>query len=66
MAISAADEEINFMQDICEQHKTGTLLTITRVLKDNGIKESFRSISKGDSCAEQEVWTIIEDEKVDT
>jgi hypothetical protein len=62
-AEQAAREEIDFMADICSEHKTGTLLSITRSLSEQGIKESFRSIAKADSCAEQQIWTIIDDEE---
>lgn len=59
----AAQEEIDFMADICSEHRTGTLLSITRSLSEQGIKESFRSIAKADSCAEQQIWTIIDEEE---
>ena len=63
VARAAAAEEIAFMADLCAQHKSGTLLTIQRQIGDEGITESFRSLSKADSCAEQKIWTVIEDEE---
>lgn len=63
VARAAAAEEIAFMADLCAQHKTGTLLTIQRQLGDDGITESFRSLSKADSCAEQKIWTVVEDDE---
>ncbi|MGB2410553.1 MAG: DUF6505 family protein [Candidatus Puniceispirillaceae bacterium] len=63
VARAAAAEELAFMAELCAQHKTGTLLTIQRQLGDEGITESFRSLSKADSCAEQMIWTVIEDEE---
>ena len=63
VARAAAAEEIAFMAELCAQHKTGTLLTIQRQLGEDGITESFRSLSKADSCAEQKIWTVIEDEE---
>ena len=63
VARAAAAEELAFMAELCAQHKTGTLLTIQRRLGDEGITESFRSLSKADSCAEQKIWTVIEDEE---
>jgi len=51
------------MADICSEHKIGTLLSITRTLTDQGIKESFRSIAKAESCAEQQIWTIIDEQE---
>jgi len=63
VARAAAAEEIAFMAELCAQHKSGTLLTIQRQLGEDGITESFRSLSKADSCAEQKIWTVIEDEE---
>ena len=63
LARQAAAEEIDFMADICSEHKTGTLLSISRSLTEQGIKESFRSIAKADSCAEQQIWTIIDEDE---
>ncbi|MGB2495262.1 MAG: DUF6505 family protein [Candidatus Puniceispirillaceae bacterium] len=63
VARAAAAEELAFMAELCAQHKTGTLLTIQRQFGDEGITESFRSLSKADSCAEQMIWTVIEDEE---
>ena len=63
VARAAAAEEIAFMAELCAQHKSGTLLTIQRQLGEDGIIESFRSLSKADSCAEQKIWTVIEDEE---
>ena len=31
-------------------------------LGDDGIKEIFRNLPKPDSCAEQKIWTIIDDD----
>jgi len=62
VARAAAVEEIGFMAELCAQHKTGTLLTIRRELGEEGITESFRSLSKPDSCAEQKIWTVVEDD----
>ena len=50
------------MAELCAQHKSGTLLTIQRELGDNGISERFRSLSKPDSCAEQKIWTVVEED----
>ncbi|MEX0503819.1 DUF6505 family protein [Alphaproteobacteria bacterium LSUCC0719] len=63
VAREAAAGEISFMAELCAQHKTGTLLAIQRQLGDAGITESFRSLAKADSCAEQKIWTVIEDEE---
>ena len=37
-------------------------LALQRSWSDNGIKEMFRSLPKPDSCAEQKIWTIIDDD----
>jgi hypothetical protein len=64
VARAAAVEEIGFMAELCAQHKTGTLLTIRRELGEAGITESFRSLSKPESCAEQKIWTVVEEDAV--
>jgi hypothetical protein len=50
------------MAELCAPHKTGTLLALQRSWGDDGIKEVFRSLPKPDSCAEQKIWTIIDDD----
>jgi len=60
-AKDAISDEIEFMAELCESHKTGTLLAIQRSWGEDGIKEVFRSLPKADSCAEQKIWTIIDD-----
>ena len=61
-AMAAVTEEIKFMADLCAEHKTGTLLAIERSLGDDGIRESFRSLDKPESCAEQKIWTMVDDD----
>ena len=61
-AKAAAREEIGFMADLCAGHKIGTLLAVQRRWTEAGVAESFRSLPKPDSCAEQKIWTIVEDE----
>ena len=58
-----ADEEIGFMIDLCSGHKPGTLLVVQREWAEDGIRESFRHMPKPDSCAEQSIWTIVEDDQ---
>ena len=65
-AEDAISDEIEFMSELCESHKTGTLLAIHRSWGDDGIKEVFRSLPKPESCAEQKIWTIIDDDVEDT
>ena len=64
-AMAAATEEIRFMAELCDDHKTGTLLAIQRSLGDDGIRESFRSLPKPESCAEQKIWTMVDDDDDD-
>jgi len=59
--MAAAMDEINFMAELCADHKTGTLLALQRRWTDDGIKETFRSLPKPDSCAEQKIWTVVDD-----
>ena len=61
-AMSAVSEEITFMAELCAAHKTGTLLAVQRSLGSDGIRESFRSLPKPDSCAEQKIWTVVDDD----
>jgi hypothetical protein len=61
----AVASEINFMAELCDPHPTGTLLAIQRSWGDDGIREVFRSLPKPDSCAEQKIWTVIEDDRDD-
>ena len=61
-AKEAASQEIGFMAELCEPHKTGTLLCIQREAGEDGITETFRSLPKPDSCAEQKIWTMVEDQ----
>ena len=60
-AAAAANDEIEFIADLCTSHKTGTLLSLQRSFADEGIKEEFRSLPKPESCAEQKIWAIVED-----
>ena len=46
LACQAAVEEIGFMAEMCDEHKTGTLLSVSRSMTDEGISESFRSLPK--------------------
>ena len=61
MAEEAANEEINFMLDLCKNHEIGSLLSLSRTLETDGIKEKFRNLPKADSCAEQKIWTFVDE-----
>ena len=61
-ARQAARDEVRFMAELCAAHKIGTLLAVQRRWTDEGIAETFRSLDKPDSCAEQKIWTIVDDD----
>lgn len=61
-ATAAAEQEIDFMADLCASHKIGTLLCIQRDAGEDGITEQFRSLPKPESCAEQKIWTMVADD----
>ena len=61
MAEEAANEEINFMLDLCKNHEIGSLLSLSRTWEADGIKEKFRNLPKADSCAEQKIWTFVDE-----
>ena len=62
VAEKAASEEINFMLDLCKEHELGSLLSLSREFSEEGIKEKFRNLPKADSCAEQKIWTVVEED----
>ena len=61
IAERAANEEINFMLDLCKNHEIGSLLSLSRTWENDGIKERFRNLPKADSCAEQKIWTFVDE-----
>ena len=62
IAEKAASEEINFMSDLCKDHELGSLLSVSREWSEEGIKEKFRNLPKADSCAEQKIWTVVDED----
>ena len=62
VAEKAASEEINFMIDLCKDHELGSLLSLSRDWSEEGIKEKFRNLPKADSCVEQKIWTVVEED----
>ncbi len=60
-ANKAADDEVNLMLDLCSSYDKGSLISISREITNEGIKENFRHLPKAESCAEQNIWTF-EDE----
>lgn len=43
-ALGVARGEIDYMQELCEEHEPNTLLAVSRELSDGGIREQFRFI----------------------
>lgn len=62
VARKAATEELGFMAELCAEYEVGSLLALRREWTEDGFKEAFSHIEKAESCAEQQIWTIIEDE----
>jgi hypothetical protein len=48
-AREAAEAEIAFMAELCEDHGPNTLLAVSRELTESGVKESFRAIIPSDA-----------------
>ena len=55
-------EELQQMADLCAGHDTNTLLTVTRELTDNGVRESFRAIPPQDAGLEQFAIHVTDDD----
>ncbi len=52
----AAEEEMRFMADLCDEHAPNTLLAVSRSLTDAGVREQFRAIAP--VAAELEAFAI--------
>mgnify|MGYP005987421371 CR=1 FL=1 len=52
-ARAVALEELHQMAELCDEHDTNTLLTVTRELTDAGVRESFRAIPPQDAGLDQ-------------
>ena len=48
-ALEAARAEIAFMQDLCEDQRSNTLLAVSRELTEAGVKEQFRAIEPAEA-----------------
>jgi hypothetical protein len=48
-ARAAAEAEIAFMQELCEDHGPNTLLVVSREMTTSGVRESFRAIVPSDA-----------------
>jgi len=56
VAYPVAKEEADFMASICDEHKTNTLLMVSREFSSSGIREKFRHIQASD--AELEAFAV--------
>ena len=61
-AIPVANDEINFMIDMCKDQSFGSVLAVRRSFKEDKIHEEYRFFEKKDSCASQKIWTTIEED----
>ena len=57
-----AEEEIDFMINLCTEHEIGTLLTVNRTMENDGIHEKFRHLPKNDACSNQQIWATVTDD----
>jgi|TARA_R100001369_G_scaffold8655_3_gene20973 hypothetical protein len=55
-------EELHHMADLCADHDTNTLLTVTRELTESGVRESFRAIPPQDAGLEQFAIHVTDDD----
>lgn len=51
-ALPVAQEEIGYMQSMCDDHDANTLLIVERTLVDAGVNEAFRAIKPQDASLE--------------
>ncbi|MCX8952743.1 DUF6505 family protein [Ruegeria sp. NA] len=51
-ALSVAQNEIDHMSELCEDHAANTLLTVARELSETGVHEAFRVITPQDAQLE--------------
>ena len=52
-ALPVAQEELNQMAELCEDHDPNTLLTVARELTDAGVREAYRVIESQDAGIDQ-------------
>ena len=48
-----AEEELRHMIDLCEEHETNVILTVTRSLTEAGVREEYRTIRPNDAGLDQ-------------
>lgn len=48
-----AQEELQHMTDLCDEHDINTLLTVARELSDSGVKEAYRVIESQEAELDQ-------------
>ncbi len=52
-ARGVAQEEVSQMADLCDEHRSNTLLTVERTLTEAGVRESYRVIEAQEASLEQ-------------
>ncbi|UWR24341.1 DUF6505 family protein [Sulfitobacter sp. S190] len=52
-ATPVAQEEVQQMLDLCDDHDANTLLTVARELSDAGVREAYRTIQPQDAGIDQ-------------
>jgi hypothetical protein len=64
-ARGAANDEMDFVIDLCKPHPVNQLLLVEREVTDEGIREGFKAVDRPDRLEHAKIWTIIpEDEAV--
>lgn len=52
-ALPVADEELRQMMELCDEHESGTVLTVARDLTEAGVRETFRVIERQSAALDQ-------------
>lgn len=59
-ALPQARIEADFARELCD-HPEGTLLAVSREIRDNGIVEQFRTVTPPSPDLHTRIWEIVED-----
>ena len=52
-ALPVADEELRQMMELCDEHESGTVLTVARDLTEAGVRETLRVIERQSAALDQ-------------
>lgn len=63
-ATAVADEELTYIEELCEDALINTIFTVRRTFDDNGgIREAFRTIQPPtDTPLHSRIWTMVDDD----